>query len=542
MNIVTVTGSGTSGDPYVLHNFSELELIGSDGTYTLAKYYKLGANIDASPTQDPGYNGGAGWAPRGDLTTKFTGGLDGDGYSISNLYINRPETDNVGFFGAEDGNGLVKNLNLVNVDITGRDNVGALTGSRGVGSTGYRASMYVTVEGVVNGANKVGGIFGNCYRLNCYFVEFKGSVNGSGRSVGGIVGFNSGYTASTGYMEDCKVEATIIGEGDYVGGFHGETERISFNRCELVDSDITGVNYVGGLAGYNNYYKSDECVFTNVTINGVSHLGSAFGWYYNGVQINNSNFNDCTVIGTGNNVGGVVGFCDSSLSSVQEFDGCILLNCDIAGLDNVGGLAGNCEFSKFQGVKFVGTVSGRDSVGGVVGYFNNNSANSRFNKVAVFGTVEGRNAVGGVVGNGNRFLIGFTDVLSHATVISTGQDVGGLAGYLYSTVPGVNSYSKGAVSGSTNVGGLVGRGGGTFTRCFWDTETSGQASSAKGTGKTTAEMKDIDTYAGYDFDTIWAMAGCITEGYPALLIFGLECVCYGLGGLDSEFEFGCTPL
>lgn len=56
---MAITGSGTSGSPYLLSTFSELEVIGSDSTYTLAKYYKLGDNIDASATSDPGYNSGA---------------------------------------------------------------------------------------------------------------------------------------------------------------------------------------------------------------------------------------------------------------------------------------------------------------------------------------------------------------------------------------------------------------------------------------------------------------------------------------------------
>ena len=57
-----------------------------------------------------------------------------------------------------------------------------------------------------------------------------------------------------------------------------------------------------------------------------------------------------------------------------------------------------------------------------------------------------------------------------------------------------DSYSTGSVTGSTNVGGLIGRNAGTESNSFWDTETSGQATSDGGTGKTTAEMQDIDTF------------------------------------------------
>ena len=52
------------------------------------------------------------------------------------------------------------------------------------------------------------------------------------------------------------------------------------------------------------------------------------------------------------------------------------------------------------------------------------------------------------------------------------------------------------------VGGLVGNNYGTVRNTFWDIETSGQATSAGGTGKTTAQMQDIDTFSGAAWDII----------------------------------------
>jgi hypothetical protein len=81
-----------------------------------------------------------------------------------------------------------------------------------------------------------------------------------------------------------------------------------------------------------------------------------------------------------------------------------------------------------------------------------------------------------------------------------------------SWVPGAmcNCYSTGAVIAGENAGGLVGRGvyfsfpesaSATVTSSFWDTQASGQATSAGGTGKTTAEMQTAKTFldAGWDF-------------------------------------------
>jgi hypothetical protein len=58
------------------------------------------------------------------------------------------------------------------------------------------------------------------------------------------------------------------------------------------------------------------------------------------------------------------------------------------------------------------------------------------------------------------------------------------------------------VTGNDYVGGLVGYNEGTVGGSFWDTETSGQSTSAGGTGKTTAEMQLISTFQGADWNII----------------------------------------
>jgi hypothetical protein len=93
-----------------------------------------------------------------------------------------------------------------------------------------------------------------------------------------------------------------------------------------------------------------------------------------------------------------------------------------------------------------------------------------------------------------------------------------------------NCYSSGLVSGTWDVGGLVGRNrdywghAGIVTGCFWDIQASGQDTSAGGTGKTTVEMQTARTFldAGWDFvgetangteDIWWILEG---KDYPRL--------------------------
>jgi hypothetical protein len=67
-------------------------------------------------------------------------------------------------------------------------------------------------------------------------------------------------------------------------------------------------------------------------------------------------------------------------------------------------------------------------------------------------------------------------------------------------------------------GGLLGSGKPEIASCYWDAQTSGLSVSA-GTGaegKTTAEMKQKSTYAGWDFSSVWDISG----GYPYLRALG----------------------
>jgi hypothetical protein len=90
--------------------------------------YYLTSNIDCSVSK--GWNGGLGFEPIGrDMQDIFYGKLDGKGYSISNLYINRPDENNVGLF-AKVYNAPLINFTLLNVNITGWNYVGGIAGLR----------------------------------------------------------------------------------------------------------------------------------------------------------------------------------------------------------------------------------------------------------------------------------------------------------------------------------------------------------------------------------------------------------------------------
>jgi hypothetical protein len=188
---------------------------------------------------------------------------------------------------------------------------------------------------------------------------------------------------------------------------------------------------------------------------------------------------------------------------------------NVFGFSNVGGLAGN-SLGLITNSYSTGNVSGSSNgVGGLVG---SSSPGSTISNSYSTGNVFGFSNVGGLAGNSLGLI---TNSYSTGNVFGF-SNVGGLAGYLYGLI--TNSYSTGNVSGSSNgVGGLVGTiVESSITNSYYDINTSNQSVGAGGVdasqegvvGKTTAEMMNISTFDGWNFENVWI----IDDGfdYPKL--------------------------
>jgi len=172
-------GKGTSGNPYQIATAEQLNEIRN----YLDKHFILIADIDLDVYP---YNTDKGWIPIGNSTTKFTGNVNGNGYTIDGLFINKSTTNYVGLFGYTD-EATIESIGLTNVDVTGKNNVGGLAGYNDEGSS--IKDSYAT--GSVDGTdNVVGGLAG--YNDEDYTIirrHATGSVAGTAY-VGGLVGLN----------------------------------------------------------------------------------------------------------------------------------------------------------------------------------------------------------------------------------------------------------------------------------------------------------------------------------------------------------------
>lgn len=207
----------------------------------------------------------------------------------------------------------------------------------------------------------------------------------------------------------------------------------------------------------------------------------------------------------------------SSLGSGAIVQNLGLESCSIKGYDEAGAIAGMTEDNPSGTIRRSmsdGTIEVEDdSAGGIVG----ESAYATFEKSYSLCTViGGDDDIGGFVGQSYGDKI--EDCYARGNVTGD-RYVGGFVGGAFSSDID-NIYSTGLVVGNNDVGGLLGYNSGSdVDNSFWDTETSGQSSSAGGTGKTTTLMKIQSTFtrAGWAFNVIWGMTDVCNAGYPCLL-------------------------
>src|SRR5690606_6627710 len=230
---------GSEDNPFLIETPAQLDQIRN---YPSA-HFKLNADIEMA-----GYS----WLPIGG----FRGSLDGAGFKIRNLTINLPNENNVGLFGSVSESARLVNISLVDVEVSGNLQTGALVGHNEGRIERSFASGHVT------GYQAVGGLVGLSRHghiiHSCADVEVVGGVSSTGTyavSVGGLVGdVESGsieFSCATGNVTKAATSAV----GQAIGGLAGSLSKyMNWEiRSNIINSyatgNVVGTTEVGGLVG-----------------------------------------------------------------------------------------------------------------------------------------------------------------------------------------------------------------------------------------------------------------------------------------------------
>jgi hypothetical protein len=407
-----------------------------------------------------------------DPLNEFKGILDGNNYTISNLVININETGNSGLFKSITG-ALIENLTLYNVSVSG-----ALTNG-----TGYT-------------------------------------------HVGVIVGQASNSTLSSVHINMADINIDPKNETIYLGGMVGETvsdsaltiTNASFQGKITLATSTSGTQRVGGLLGSSQLVAQSQ----------FNTRSDIFGSHAD-VEILVDNGNAET--------GGLIGH--SSRGNIKHsFVTGTIHNSGTTTSGRTGGL--------------IGSLVGRDEAQAEFSIFKS------YNLANITGVSVGGGLVGGIIRSNGEISESYNRGIIKVTVASTTQylrGVGGLVGFsdIDSEIKILNSYNRGSVIGIDSVGGIIGElvnsdseikysynassieptridsskqieaiAGNAYFRgtpiltsdSYWDKELIGfDSRDPSALGKTTAEMRNQNTFSEWDFVDIWIIEG---ESYPTL--------------------------
>ena len=486
------------------------------------------------------------WTPIGSYANPFTGILDGDGHSVSGIYINS-EADDQGLVGYLGSGGTLQNLGVKASYIKGGYSVGGLCGR----NDGTVTNCYNT--GKVTGNNQVGGLCGwnNATVTNCYN---NGSVTGSDY-VGGVCGRNNAT------VTNCYNNGSV--EGNYsVGGLCGMNEFGTVTNCYNA-GNVAGNSSVGGVCGYNNFGTVTNCYYlTGTTAGGIGedyNSGEAtektadqfqsgeVAWLLQNeqegqvwgqtigtdeypvlggekvLQIGNGYVNelkqdgDFYLISTANELRLFAAIVNGTDGMARNTAACGKLTADILLNDTTNWTSWNETTAPANtwtpigsgSQPFTGTLDGDGhSVSGI--YINS--------------TADYQGLVG-VLGSGRTRNIGVK-----ASYIKGGYYVGGVCGYNYGGTVS-NCYNTGSVEGNSSVGGLCGMNYGNVINCYNNGNITGS--------------NYVGGVCGYNY------GGTVTNCYNTGSVTGNDYVgglcgmnyrtvtnCYNTGSVEGNYSVG----
>jgi hypothetical protein len=236
--------AGTTADPIRIDSVADLTVLQLNSTcYRSAYAFRQTTDLALTGV----------WTPIGPAGAGFNGTYDGDGHTLTGLFVDQTAVGAYkGLFGLLDG-ATVRNLTISGGTIIGiSSNYGVLAGSA------FGGTLIVGVQIVNSSVSTTGG--GNEY-------------------LGGVVGVIDGATIRDTHVSGLSI--AIAGSSDHIGGIVGAMYRSAVIERSSADVSITGSGEdVGGIAGfaYNGGLITDS--YARGSVIGSTSVGGLLGRFY----------------------------------------------------------------------------------------------------------------------------------------------------------------------------------------------------------------------------------------------------------------------
>ena len=450
-----------------------------------------------------------------------------------------------GMVGYNTANSYLKNLeNSPQATITGITYVGGIAGVN-EGEISADNQLNLVNSGKIYGWENVGGIAGKNSgkidnvnsNINLYVIDeatrtaLKGNtvITPNAQFFGGVTGENVGIITNA--TNRARVDAA---QASYVGGIVGRNTSEGGKVGQLLgmgnsnEGFVIGKNYVGGVIGKNEVAitgTADESV-------GIVNSGTVIALAGGAGGIIGENSADIThvimknegeVHGNAsiegsteeNGTGGIIGVngykADGTGANISNSSLMNRVNGNVSGVANVGGIIGinhgiitggrdaNNNYYKYQiynnGMIQAGsydatngtiTAFAGENIGGLLG--NNSGTLTAGYNTGVVDAGQSRN-VGGIAGTNSGTLDQVFNSVVTVTKTETGAtDADGRKLYKYTYTDG------GAISGASNVGGIVGSNAGTLSNAYSTTAVAGASNVANIVGSNAGDVSNVYGY------------------------------------------------
>lgn len=293
----------------------------------------------------------------------FSGSLDGNGYTISNLYIPLAEDGSAeGLFGSIADGGIVRNLNLKNADVTGSSNTGILA------AVNYGSIENCTVDGVITAYQydrpaNAGGVCGMNYGT---LDNVESTVNihliTSSSTAGGVAAQNEGIINNAAYAGTITAESKGNQSNAVIGGIAGiNTDGFIYNAYANATVRAQAfANYTGGICGIQNSGELYKCsskgrIYAQAgnSAPSAAYTGGIAGLSAGGLVMHSFSAAGLTASANDSYTGGIVGYNGASTIQNTYATGAILQTGGIYRADEsqvfAGGIVGCNETGFING-------------------------------------------------------------------------------------------------------------------------------------------------------------------------------------------------
>lgn len=260
--IIVDKGDGTESNPFQISTIQDLLQIGQgyylldEKEWNMDSHYVLLNDIDLSEQFSETLGS---WPVLGAdaAGARFAGVFDGNGFTISNLYIGSDSVAGAyrGFFASSEPTAVVKNLTFDNAYVQGAG-IGEENANHGTGVLyGYFKGTVQHVQilnaTVTDTGTRVGGLGGRSYETgHVYDTYVNATVTGVNR-VGGFVGVIdvADGTPNPIIYQNVVFDGQVIGQTQHIGGIGGYVRGVNMSNV-FVTGYIQGGQETGGVVGF----------------------------------------------------------------------------------------------------------------------------------------------------------------------------------------------------------------------------------------------------------------------------------------------------